>query len=327
MSATATALETRLQALVGREYGRVYGWDPVNQPMIRHWCDAMGNRNPLYTDPAAAAKSVHGGPVAPPSMLQVWTMENLYGERAAGSATDSPYAAVHMLNENGYPAIVAVNSEQEYLRYPSHGELISYTSMLEAVSERKTTALGEGYFVTVLISFSAGPVSRASVEPVGTMRFRLFVYRAHERAAAAADNGAPAAAPAKPLRPRPATSADTQFFWDGLKQRKLLIQRCADCGELRHPPGPACPSCHSLRWDSIEASGRGRIYSYVVMHYPEVPPFEYPLPIVLVELEEGTRLVAGLSGVKPADIRIESEVQVDFEQVDDDLILPVFRLR
>src|SRR5690606_8865375 len=142
---------------------------------------------------------------------------------------------------------------------------------------------------------------------------RLFVYRAHERPKAASAESTPAAV-SKPLRPRPAMSADTQFFWDGLKQRRLLIQRCADCGVLRHPPGPACPHCHSLGWDTVEASGPGRIHSFVVMHYPEVPPFEYPLPIVLVDLEEGTRLVAGVSGVKPADIRIDAEVEVDFEQ-------------
>lgn len=316
------AIEAQLQSLVGREYGRVYGWDPINRPMIRHWCDAMGNRNPLYADPALAAESVHGGPIAPPSMLQVWTMENLHGERAPGSTSESPYEAVALLNTNGYPAIVAVNSEQEYLRYPRLGELVSYTSTLEAVSERKVTALGEGYFVTVLINF-AGGIAEGEHQALGTMRFRLFVYRAHV-AAKSADAAAGAALP-KPLRPRPGISADTQFFWDGVKQHRLLIQRCADCGELRHPPGPACPACHSLRWDTLESSGRGVVYSFVVMHYPEVPPFEYPLPIVLVELEEGTRLVAGLRGVAAGDVCIDMPVRVDFEQVDEELVLPIFR--
>lgn len=316
-------IEARLHSLVGREYGRVYGWDPVNQPMIRHWCDAMGNRNPLYSDAALAGASIHGGPVAPPSMLQVWTMENLHGERAPGSVSESPYEAVALLNENGYPAIVAVNSEQEYLRYAAPGELISYTSALEAVSERKVTALGEGYFVTVLISFS-GAVSTGEPQALGTMRFRLFVYRAHAAAQPSVGTAAAEKLP-KPMRPRPGISADTQFFWDGVQQQRLLIQRCADCGKLRHPPGPACPACHSLRWDTLESSGRGVIYSFVVMHYPEVPPFEYPLPIVLVELEEGTRLVAGLHGVAVDDIRIGLPVRVHFEQVEDDLILPIFR--
>lgn len=318
MSESTIDIEARLQALVGLEYGRVFGWDPVNQPMIRHWCDAMGNRNPIYTDAASAAASVHGAAVAPPSMLQVWVMEGLDGKRAPGSTTDSPFAAVNLLNDNGYPAIVAVNSEQEYLRYPRLGEEISYTSQLEAVSERKSTALGEGYFVTVLMTFAAG-----AEETIGSMRFRLFVYRAHERAQPVAESAA--AAPPKILRPRPNTSADTQFFWDGLREQRLLIQRCADCGLLRHPPGPACPTCHSLRWDTQQASGRGRIYSFVVMHYPELPPFEYPLPIALVELEEGTRLVAGLQGIKAADVRIDMPVQVEFEQVDAELVLPVFR--
>lgn len=315
-------VEARLHSLVGREYGRVYGWDPVNQPMIRHWCDAMGNQNPLYRDAAFAAASSHKGPVAPPSMLQVWTMENIFGQRTPESVTDSPYEAVALLNGNGYPAIVAVNSEQEYARYPRVGELISYTSALEAVSERKVTALGEGYFVTVLITFdSAAP--GAELEPLGTMRFRLFVYRAHTVAKPVA--AATAGEPQKILRPRPGISADNQFFWDGVQRHQLLIQRCADCNALRHPPGPSCPSCHSMRWDTVQASGRGVVHSYVVMHYPEVPPFEYPLPIVLVELEEGTRLVAGLRGVAREDIRIDMPVHVDFEQVDEELVLPIFR--
>lgn len=320
MPESATDIESRLHALVGVEYGRVFGWDPVNQPMIRHWCDAMGNRNPLYTDAAQAGASVHGAAVAPPSMLQVWVMEGLEGKRAPGSTTDSPFEAVTLLNENGYPAIVAVNSEQEYLRYPRLGESISYTSQLEAVSERKATALGEGYFVTVLMTFAAG----ADYETIGSMRFRLFVYRAPEQTRPAAPAAAGGALP-KPQRPRPGMSADTQFFWDGLREQRLLIQRCADCGRLRHPPGPACPTCHSLRWDTLQASGRGHIYSFVVMHYPELPPFEYPLPIALVELEEGTRLVAGLQDIAPADVRIDMPVQVVFQTVDDDLVLPVFR--
>ena len=58
----------------------------------------------------------------------------------------------------------------------------------------------------------------------------------------------------------PAISPDTEFFWDGLREHKLLIQRCAGCGQLRHPPRPMCPNCRSLDWNTIESSGRGAIY-------------------------------------------------------------------
>ncbi|HVN49836.1 MAG TPA: zinc ribbon domain-containing protein, partial [Acidimicrobiales bacterium] len=60
-------------------------------------------------------------------------------------------------------------------------------------------------------------------------------------------------------RPAPATTRDTAFFWEALKERRLLIQRCAACGALRHPPRPMCPRCHSLDWDTVEASGHGTV--------------------------------------------------------------------
>ena len=113
-------------------------------------------------------------------------------------------------------------------------------------------------------------------------------------------------------RPPPGISDDTRFFWEGARAGKLLIQRCSACQTLRHPPGPVCPSCHSFEWDALQASGRGKVYSFVVMHYPEVPPFEHPNLIVLVELEEGTRLISQLVGIPPGDVRIGQAVQVEF---------------
>ncbi len=68
------------------------------------------------------------------------------------------------------------------------------------------------------------------------------------------------------------------------------------------------------------------MYSYVVVHHPQVPAFDYPLPIAVVELEDsGTRLVADLIGVDPGDVRIGMPVTVEFVAVDDELTLPMFR--
>jgi len=117
-------------------------------------------------------------------------------------------------------------------------------------------------------------------------------------------------------RPRPAITRDNEFFWNGVQAGKLLIQRCA-CGELRHPPGPMCPSCHSLEWDTLEASGRGTVYSFVVAHHPPIPPFEYPNPIVLVELAEGTRIVSNLLGVDPDAIRVGMPVRAEFVELEE----------
>jgi uncharacterized OB-fold protein len=128
-----------------------------------------------------------------------------------------------------------------------------------------------------------------------------------------------------PRHPRPGLTHDNRFFWEGVAAGKLLIQRCAGCRRLQHPPAPMCPACHSFDMDAIEASGRGVIHSFVVAHHPPVPPFAYPNVIVLVDLEEGTRLVSRLVGVEPDDVRIGMPVRVDFETVDRDLALHVFR--
>ena len=95
----------------------------------------------------------------------------------------------------------------------------------------------------------------------------------------------------------PSMTPDTQFFWDGAKEHRLLIQRCAGCGTLRHPPRPMCPSCHSLEWDAVEASGRGTVFSFVMPRHPPLPWFDDGYIVALVELEEGTRLVTNLVGV------------------------------
>ena len=87
-----------------------------------------------------------------------------------------------------------------------------------------------------------------------------------------------------------------------------------------------CIECHSFDWDSVQASGRGQLYSFVIMHYPEVAPFDHPNPIGLIELEEGVRLIAGLVGVERDQLQIGQRLQVEFQTFDEALTLPLFRL-
>jgi len=127
--------------------------------------------------------------------------------------------------------------------------------------------------------------------------------------------------------PRPGITHDNRFFWDGLRERRLRIQRCRDCHRLQHPPAPMCAACHSFELGFADASGRGTVHSFVVAEHPRIPPFDYPNVIVLVELEEGTRLVSRLVGVAPGDVAIGMAVEVDFERIDDALTLHCFRPR
>jgi uncharacterized OB-fold protein/acyl dehydratase len=301
-----TVLLEKLKAFEGREAGAAeVGPDPVNQAMIRHWVEAIGDENPVYTDEAAAVASVHGGIVAPPVMLQAWVMRGLRSRpRDGGNPRDE---LMRLLDDAGFTSVVATNCEQEYHRYVRPGDHLRTTSVIDAVSPEKQTALGAGHFVTTRVSFHD-----QHGELVGSMLFRILKFKPD------------AAKRPRPKRPRPAITQDNAFFFEGAKQRKLLIQRCASCGRLRHPPRPMCNVCRSLEWDTIEAGGRGVVYSFVVNHHPQVPAFDYPLVVALVELEEGTRLVSNIVGVDAAEVRVDMAVELEFVAFDDELTLPQF---
>jgi uncharacterized protein len=126
------------------------------------------------------------------------------------------------------------------------------------------------------------------------------------------------------MRLAPSMTADSQFFWDGVKDGRLLIQRCTACGALRHPPRPMCPHCHSLTWDTLESSGKGTVYSFVMPRHPEFPFFDVDYIVALIELEEGTRLVSNVVDVAPEDTRIGMAVVVRFDEFDGGVVLPVF---
>ncbi len=147
--------------------------DPVNLPMIRHWCDAIEDMNPVYTDPVAASASIHAGIVAPPTMLQAWSMRGL--ERRPPTAA-TPVARnagpTSLLHRAGYTSVVATDCEQEYKRYLRPGDLVTTESELESVSGEKRTALGDGYFVTTKTSYRD-----QTGEIVAEMRFRILWFK------------------------------------------------------------------------------------------------------------------------------------------------------
>jgi len=310
---------------VGREYGRVYAWDEVNAPMIRQWCEVMEVKNPLYTDRAYAEKTEFGDIVAPPAMLQAWCLEGLHQNNyPPGSTTENPFEVLKTMEVQGYPSVVAVNSDLSFERYLGLGEKLYYTTRLDAITEEKTTALGSGFFITLIMSFFSEKTD--DDEFVGQLLFRVFKFKPAVKQKPVASDESKSVIP-EIKRPQPGLSDDTRFFWQGLEEGKLLIQRCTSCETLRHPPAPVCINCHSFDWDAIESAGKGSLYSFVVMHYPEVPPFDYPNPIGLIELDEGVRMVAGLIGGKSGDFKIGQRLTVEFRNFDDELTLPLFSIK
>jgi len=283
--------------------------DPVNQPQVHTWLEAIGDANPVYRDTPEAAK-VHGGPVAPPAMAQVWTMYGLglpdVGGGGADRGSDPLHLMMGVLDEAGLTSVLGTNCDQTYARYLSPGERVSVTTALESVVGPKKTGVGEGYFVTTRAVWRVGD------EQVATMMFRVLKYD-------------PATAPKRVDRSRtvrPMVNRDTEYFWEGTRKGELRIQRCNACGALRHPPGPGCPECLAMDRGFVVASGRGKVASYVVHHAPQIPGKELPLVLAVVELDEGVRMIGELTGTETTDIG--TPVRVVFDEIDDELVLPAW---
>jgi acyl dehydratase len=173
-----TTLDERLQNLVAEAGPPRRGKpvrDPVNRPMIHHWCDAIGDTNPVYLDEEVAAASLHGGIVAPPTMLQAWSMPGLAPKRR--DTGDTPIAnPTRLLHEAGYTSVVATDCEQDYARYLKPGDVLSIASELESISNEKHTALGDGYFVTTKSTYYD-----QNDEVVAEMRFRILWFKPPQR--------------------------------------------------------------------------------------------------------------------------------------------------
>jgi len=269
--------------------------DPINQPMINNWLEAIGETDPRYT-----------AGEAPPAMAQVWTMDGLDISRRA----DAPlHRTMQVFDEAGYTSVLGTNCDQTYVRPLEVGEHVSLSARLESVVGPKSTGVGEGYFVTTQNTWRVAREDGTS-EVVATMLFRVLKYKPAPRAP-------------KPDRSelvRPQLNRDTAFFWEGTAAGELRIQKCNACGELRHPPGPMCPTCHAADRGYVVAGGRGRVFSFLVHHAPQLPGKELPITLALVELEEGLRMVGEVLDA-PESISIGDPVQVVFERIDDDLTL------
>lgn len=172
-------LDEQLAALVGKPIGAggpSVAPDPVNQPMIRHWAAAFEDGNPVYVDPQLAAGTRFGEIVAPPLMLQTWTMATPtitgIAERGGSPVAGGGAFVIALLDEAGLVGTLATNSEFEIERYLRLGEIVSAETKLESVSPQKQTRLGPGRFVTWVTSYAVG-----SGEVVGRQRFRILKFR------------------------------------------------------------------------------------------------------------------------------------------------------
>jgi hypothetical protein len=128
-----------------------------------------------------------------------------------------------------------------------------------------------------------------------------------------------------PARPLPTPSVESQPYWDGLREHRLLFQQCADCGKLRHYPRPMCDACYSMAIIWHESAGRGAVQSWTVAHHPFHLAFKSAVPyaLVTVDMEDGVRMHAPWRGAVEA-LTLELPVEVIFEELSAQLTLPAF---
>src|SRR6516162_9055291 len=217
--------------------------DPVNQPTINNWVEAIGDRNPIYVDEAAARAAGHPGIVAPPAMIQVWTMFGLGGERPK----DDPLGPImQLLDEAGYIGVVATNCEKTYPRYLRPGEEVSITSKMGDVIGPKQTALGEGVFG------AGGPGPRRHDAPVVVAGHRVLLGGC--QGARVADS---APAGRKPAAPAGARDVAGQGFADRLRGG----QRQGHGVQLRGAPRAESARPHTAFRDRARGTRGGRAHA------------------------------------------------------------------
>jgi uncharacterized OB-fold protein len=170
-------------------------------------------------------------------------------------------------------------------------------------------------------------VGLAVVKPAEFVIFRIghFAGGAEKfKPAQQQSTPADAAAPAVPQRIAAPRGHDNGWWWEGIDRGEILIQKCSECGTLRHPPRPMCHVCRSLAWETQPSRGTGSVHSHVVMHHPPVPGYDFPVAVGLIDLDEGTRIVANIVDCPFEDIHIGMKVEGSIEELGG-LRVPVFR--
>ncbi len=141
------------QILTGKRLGPYNSFNPVSEVQIWQWCSAMGDRNPLYLDREYHSRNGLEGPIAPPVMMQMWSMRDVNMQYAPGSTADAPYQVFDTLTDHGFPANVAVSYDITFHRYLASGARVHHYTTVVNISELKYTALGRGYFVTERVEY------------------------------------------------------------------------------------------------------------------------------------------------------------------------------
>lgn len=128
-------------------------------------------------------------------------------------------------------------------------------------------------------------------------------------------------------KPLPVPDSESRPYWEGAKQRKLMIQRCASTGAYQFPPTTFCQGAGLERPEWVEVSGRGKVFSWIVVRHPtpkDIYADEVPYAVALITLDEGCRVTGNIIDCDVDDITADMAVQVKFRDVTEEITLPVF---
>ncbi len=128
-------------------------------------------------------------------------------------------------------------------------------------------------------------------------------------------------------KPLPGIDEDNKPFWDYCKQHELRMQKCTNCGQLFYPPSAMCPHCQNMKFEWAKLSGKGKVFSFIVVRRASHPGFakDAPYVVAIIETDEGTRMTSNVIGCKPEDVKIGMPVEVVFEDATKDFALPKFK--
>jgi uncharacterized OB-fold protein len=130
-------------------------------------------------------------------------------------------------------------------------------------------------------------------------------------------------------KPIPTVTPALAPFFEAARRGVLVVQKCDSCGRLRFPPVELCSHCLSTKASWTPVSGRGEVFSFNVMHQVYHPGFaaDVPYAVVVIQLEEGARMLSNLVGIKPREVKCGMPVEVVFDKLSEEVTLPKFRPR
>ena len=156
-------VQEKIQALYGKESPPIVGVDAVSKEMIRHWCEAMEDDNPLYQDEKYAKKTKYKGIISPPMMVQAWSFGPLWpdGQEMEWRHPELPWekdkmphrVGVKLLENSGFPAVIATNTTLEFFNPLFPGDQVTQKITVTDITPEKKTGQGAGHFYTFRFSY------------------------------------------------------------------------------------------------------------------------------------------------------------------------------